>query len=37
MSDRGELRIQPVEFDALVGALRDHAPNAEFDLLRAEV
>jgi len=37
MSDRGELRIQPVEFDALVRALRDHAPEAEFDLLPAEV
>ncbi len=37
MSDRGELRIQPVEFDALVRALRDHAPQAEFDLLPAAV
>ena len=37
MSHRGELRIQPVEFDALVRALRDHAPQAEFDLLPAAV
>jgi hypothetical protein len=37
MSDRGELRIQPVEFDALVSALRDHAPQAEFDLLPAAI
>jgi len=35
LSGRGELRIQPVEFDALVCALRDHAPQAEFDLLPA--
>ncbi len=37
MSDRGELRIQPVEFDVLVRALRDHAPQAEFDLLPATI
>lgn len=37
MSDRGEVRIQPVEFDALVRALRDHAPQAEFDLLPAKM
>src|ERR1700679_2870839 len=37
MSDRGELRIQPAEFDALVRALRDHAPQAQFDLLPVEV
>jgi hypothetical protein len=36
MSERGELRIQAVETDALVRALRDHAPQAEFDLLPAE-
>jgi hypothetical protein len=35
MSERGELRIKPVEFDALVRALRDHAPQAEYDLLPA--
>jgi len=31
------LRIQPAEFDALVRALRDHAPQAQFDLLPVEV
>jgi hypothetical protein len=37
MSDRGTLRIQPVEFDALVRVLRDHAPQAEFDFPPAEI
>lgn len=37
MSDRGEVRIQPIEYDALIRALREHAPQAEFDLLPAEI
>lgn len=37
MSDRGKLLIRPVEFDALVRALRDHATQAEFDLRPAEI
>jgi hypothetical protein len=37
MSDRGELRIQPVERDALVRALRTRAPQADFEVSPAEV
>jgi hypothetical protein len=36
-SDHGELVIQPADRDALVRALRTHAPQAEFDFLPVEI
>jgi hypothetical protein len=37
MSDRGDLRLRPVERDSLVRALRAHAPQADFEDSPAEI
>lgn len=37
MSDRGQLLIQPADRNALVRALRTHAPQADFDFFPIEI
>jgi hypothetical protein len=37
MSDRGELLIHPADRNALVQALRTHAPQADFEFIRLEI
>lgn len=37
MSDRGNLRIRPVESESLVRALRTHATHADFEVSVAEI